>query len=236
MTCYNDIEAAFNEGKHAVMLTMEGGSGINGDIKNLEYFFNRGVRVFGLAWLTNELATSNRLDQFGNDTGLTPLGIEAVKECNRLGMILDVSHLSDRSFYQVLELSKKPIMATHSNFRSLCSHSRNLTDEMAKEIIKQDGMIGLNLYTEFIDDIPNMRTAENLFRHLDHCLELGGENNIGFGCDIDGCDGIYPAPLSESCSMHDCLLEIMQKRNYSSTLIKKIAGENHLNFLKKYLD
>ncbi len=231
---YADIEAAFAKGKHAALLTVEGGSGIKGSAEALREFYDAGVRVFGLAWLSNNLAESNRLTD-GVDNGLSAKGREIIAEGNRLGMIFDVSHLSDRSFWELAEISEKPIVATHSNFRSVCSASRNLTDEMFLEIVREGGMIGLNIYPPFIGNTPERQTAEHLFEHLDYALSLGGENCIGFGCDIDGVSGNYPAPLDESCSIHDRLIEMMLRHNYGEALVKAVAGENWLNFLRKHL-
>lgn len=232
---YADIEAAFAAGKHAAMLTLEGGTGLKGSPEILRRFFRCGVRVCGLTWLTNDLGKSNRLAEGEEDTGLTEIGRAVVEEGNALGMIFDVSHLSDKSFWDLAELSAKPIIASHSNFRALCGHSRNLTDDMAREIFRQDGMIGLNLYPEFVDAEKEQQTVERLFAHLDHCLALGGADHIGFGCDIDGTSGKYPVPLDESCSIHDRLIDFMLTHNYSETLVEKVAGGNYLHFLQKYL-
>lgn len=232
---YDDIEKAFAEGKHAALLSVEGGTGIKGSKKILNDFYAVGVRVFGLAWLSNDLAKSNRIAEGEEDTGLTDLGREIIDEGNKLGMIWDVSHLSDKSFWDLAAISKKPIIASHSNFRTVCGHSRNLTDDMAREIARQDGMIGLNLCTHFIHEIPEKRTVENYFKHLEYCLGLIGEDHIGFGGDIDGVDGIYPSPLTTDDSIHDQLIEFMLSHNYSEKLVRKVAGENYLNFLKKYL-
>lgn len=231
---YQDIVDAFNEQKNAALLAVEGGSCINNSVEVFEEFYNIGVRFFGLAWHSNDLAKCNNLNENEEDTGLGMLGREIVKKGNELGMIFDVSHLSDKSFWDLAKISEKPIVATHSNFRAVCDHSRNLTDEMAREIFRQDGMIGLNLAKSFIHSDKEQQTAENLFRHLDHCLELGGEDHVGFGCDIDGI-GSYPEPLDKSCSMHDRLIEIMAGRGYSNELIEKVAYKNYLSFLKKYL-
>ena len=125
---YSDIENAFSQNKHAALLAVEGGSGIKGSVAVLKDFYDAGVRVFGLAWLSNELAKSNRVSEGEADTGLTDLGREIVSAGNSLGLIFDVSHLSDKSFWDLMEISKKPVIASHSNFRTLCSHSRNLTD------------------------------------------------------------------------------------------------------------
>ena len=232
--CAEDLRSAVNNNRLAVMLSVEGGTGVKGDPKVLSEFYDAGVRVFGFAWVSNRLAKSNRLSEGEEDTGLSDIGREIAREGNRLGMIFDVSHMSDRSFYDLLEISKKPIIATHSNFRSICSHSRNLTDDMASRIIKQGGMIGLNLCPAFISDDENRQTVETLFDHIDHGLSLGGESSIGFGCDIDGISR-YPAPLSETRSMHDDIIEMMLKYNYSEDLVCKISGGNYISFFEKYL-
>jgi membrane dipeptidase len=105
---------------------------------------------------------------------------------------------------------------------------------MARRIVEGDGMIGLNLCTPFVHEDPEQQTIENFFRHLDYCIENFGEDHIGFGGDIDGVGGEYPAPVNEGSSIHDQLIEFMEK-HYSASVIEKVAGVNYLNFLKKYL-
>ena len=232
---YADIEKAFSLGKHGAMLTIEGGSGIMGSAEILEEFYNIGVRIFGMTWLSNDLAKSNRVfDDGEEDTGLTDVGRAIVQKGNELGMIFDVSHISDNSFRQLAELSRKPVIATHSNFRALCPHSRNLTDDMAKAIARRGGMIGLNLCPAFVHTDKDKQTVEQLLRHLEYGITLVGEDHIGFGFDIDGIESL-PAPLTLDRSIHDQFIEEMQKRGYSDKLVRKISGENFLNFLKMYL-
>ncbi len=231
---YEEIMAAFAQGKHAAMHTIEGGTGMMGDPQILREFYNAGVRVFGIAWNSNDLAESNKLTD-GVDNGLSDTGRAIIEEGNRLGMIFDVSHLSDRSFWELSEISKKPLVATHSNLRSICPHTRNLTDEMFLEIVREGGMMGLNLCPAFVDSEPERRTVDRLFDHLDHALELGGEKCVGFGGDVDGVSGHYPAPLDESCSIHDRLIEAMLHRNYSESLVEAVAGGNWLEFFRKNL-
>jgi len=233
---YQDIENAFKNGKNAALLTIEGGGGcIKNSVDEFVKLYDNGARVFGLSWRNTPLASSAFMREGEEDTGLTAFGREIIEKGNELGMIFDVSHLSDKSFWDVAAIAKKPIVATHSNFRALCDCTRNLTDEMTKEIIGRDGMIGLNLYPGFVDEDVSKQTVERLFDHLDHCLALGGENHIGFGGDIDGTSGHYPAPLTEKTSIHDQLIESMLKHNYSEAFVNKVAGENYLRFLKKYL-
>lgn len=232
---YQDIDRAFAENKHAALLTVEGGSAIKGSKEVLRDFYHAGVRVFGLAWLSNELAKSNRVGTDEEDTGLTDLGREIVAEGNELGMIFDVSHLSDKSFWDLAQISKKPMIASHSNFRSLCPHSRNLTDDMARFIVEHDGMIGLNMYPEFIDKEKDKQTVDRFFDHLDYCIDKFGSDNIGFGGDVDGTSGEYPSPITEERSIHDQFVEAMIMRGYSENIIEKFTSRNYLNFFKKYL-
>ncbi|MBO4979413.1 MAG: membrane dipeptidase [Clostridia bacterium] len=232
--CYADIERAFAAGKHGAMLCIESATGLKNSPVLLERLYNVGVRVVGLTWLSNDLAKSNRvLDDGEEDTGLSAMGRDFVKKGNELGILWDVSHASDRTFWDLCELSAKPVIASHSNFRALCPHSRNLTDEMTRRIIADGGMIGLNLAKPFIHAEKSKQTVEQLFAHLDHCLSLGGEDNVGFGFDIDGIE-CYPTPLTTQGSIHDQLLEMMQT-HYSERLVEKVAGENYLAYLKKWL-
>ena len=231
---YADIENAFAQGKHAALLTIEGGTGIMGDPQIFREFYNFGVRVFGLTWIHNDLSKSNRLEEGEEDTGLTDLGREIIGVGNEIGMIFDVSHLSDKAFWDVIELAKKPVIATHSNFRDICPHSRNLTKDMAKALIDKGGVIGLNFYPKFISENPEDHTIAGLFKHLDYCLENFGEDGIGFGGDIDGTSGHYPVDFDLSRSIHDQLVEFLQK-HYSETIVEKVAGGNYLRFLKENL-
>ena len=231
---YADIERALAERKHAALLTLESATALKGSTELLEKFYSVGVRVIGLTWLSNDLAKSNRVfDDRDEDTGLSTLGRSLVEHGNRLGIIWDVSHASDKTFWDLAELSEKPIIASHSNFRSVCPHSRNLTDAMARQIITSGGIIGLNLCTPFIHPDAEKQTVDSLFLHIDHCLELGGENTLGFGCDIDGI-GSLPSPLTFDRSIHDQLIELMQK-HYAERTVERIAGENYLAYLKKWL-
>ncbi len=231
---YADIENAFAQGKHAALLAIEGGTGIMGDPQIFREFYNFGVRVFGIAWLHNDLSKSNRLEEGEEDTGLTEKGREIITLGNELGMIFDVSHLSDKAFWDVIELAKKPVIATHSNFRALCPHSRNLTYDMAKALIDKGGVIGLNFYPKFISENPEDHTIAGLFKHLDYCLENFGEDGIGFGGDIDGTSGRFPRDFDLSYSIHDQLIDFMQK-HYNETVVEKVAGGNYLRFLKNNL-
>ena len=188
-----------------------------------------GLSVLGMAWETNELAASC-WDR--NDTGLTELGRAMVRKCDSLGIISDVSHLSDKSFYDLMETSRYPVLATHSNFRELCASPRNLTREMAKMIASRGGVIGLNLYSEFLND-SGAATLDDIIRHVDFALENFGENALGFGFDLDGVDKL-PDGISLESSIHDQVIELLLTK-YPSETVEKIAGKNVANFLKSNL-
>ena len=235
VTSYADIEQAFAEGKHAALLSVEGPTGVMGDPEIFREFYNFGVRVFGMAWRDSDLAVCNKvLDEGREDTGLTEKGKEIVKLGNELGMIFDVSHISDKGFWDLIELSKKPVIATHSNFRAVCNHSRNLTDDMAKALIDKGGMIGLNIYKPVVHTDPDKKDIPHFFKNLDYALEKFGDSNIGFGCDVDGVSDDYLPNLDVSRSVHDQLIEYMQK-HYSESVIEKIAYKNYMEFLKNNL-
>lgn len=208
----NGIEKAFAAGKHAALLTVEGGGVcLNGDVAALREFYSLGVRVFGLAWESNALAKSNRLAPGECDTGLSDAGKRFIREGNRIGMAFDVSHLSDQSCRDVLALSELPVFATHSNFRALCPHSRNLTDEDALRIAESGGMIGLNIYPEFISRDRGKQTLAQLREHLRHGISLVGAEHISLGMDIDGIERL-PDGVDGSSSIVDRVVSELFER------------------------
>ncbi len=209
------------------ILAIEGGGGLLADSAEIDMLYRMGLRVMGLCWDTNELATS-AWDK--DDLGLSEEGKRMVDVLSQYGIIIDVSHLSDRSFYDCLERTAYPVIATHSNFRDVCASPRNLTLDMAKKLAARGGIIGLNIYPAFLND--SGRADENdIFRHVDYALEHLGEDVLCFGCDIDGTEGVYPEGFSEGESIHDRLCDVMLKR-YSSRIVEKIAGVNAINFLR----
>ncbi len=211
------------------LFSVEGGAGLLPTSPELEVLAMGGLAVYGMAWETNELATSS-WDK--NDNGLSELGKQMVRKCDSLGIISDVSHLSDKSFYELMEISGYPVLATHSNFREVCPSRRNLTREMAKMIVERGGVIGLNLYSEFLKEDGDA-TLDDIIRHVDFALENFGENSLGFGFDIDGVDKL-PLGIRLDKSIHDQVVELLLSR-YSYATVEKIAGKNVTNFLKSNL-
>ncbi len=225
--CAEDVYKFEQKNSRATLFSIEGGGGLFADSPELETLAAGGLSVIGMAWDTNELAAS-AWDK--NDMGLSFLGKDFVRKCDSLGIISDVSHLSDKSFYELIEISSYPIIATHSNFRELCASPRNLTKDMAREIVSRGGVIGLNLYPSFLKE-GGEASVEDIIRHVDYALENFGEDALGFGFDIDGTDGHYPIGITAERSIHDQVIELLLSK-YQTGTVEKIAGLNVLNFLK----
>jgi membrane dipeptidase len=164
-----DARRLVKAGKVAVFMGIEGGYAIEDSLAALRMFHRLGVRVMTLTWWNN----TNWADGSGDKPehhGLTEFGKQVVREMNRLGMVIDVSHVSDQTFYDVLKLTTKPVMASHSCARALCHHHRNLSDEMLKALAKNGGVIGINYYLGFLDPQVSLQ-QENLWKELDPALE-----------------------------------------------------------------
>ncbi len=220
-----DIKSAIHEKKTASILSIEGGEALMGDERNLDYFYKKGVRIITLSWnYDNEICGSIGSDK---NEGLSDFGKKVVSKMNDLGMIVDTSHISERAFWDVLEATKKPVMASHSNTFSLHDHKRNLKDEQIKAIIKNGGFIGINFYSEFLS--KGRCHISDVLRHIEYILSLDGENSIGFGSDFDGMDAL-PEEIKGICDIEKILEELL-KSGYKDTLVKKIASGNFLRVL-----
>lgn len=229
--CLNskDIKSALSEGRIASLLSIEGGEALEGQIENIEYFYKCGVRAMTLTWnYTNEI--SGGIGDLNNG-GLTYFGKSVVSKMNKLGMLIDVSHISEQGFWDVIEATKCPIAATHSNAKKLCQHPRNLSDEQICAIIKNGGCIGVNLYSEFIGG--DKCSIKDVINHIEHILALGGENNIGLGCDFDGMSKL-PEGIDGVQDIYK-LFDEMQRCGYADLLINKISSGNFLNLCEKIL-
>ena len=220
----SDIHAAFDSGKIAALLALEGGGAIGIDIRNVQKLYDAGVRLITLTWnAENTIATGAGVN---NPThGLTEFGRLVVAEMNRLGMIVDVSHLSEKSFWDVAEVCEGAFIASHSNSKHICNHVRNLTDEQFLEIVRVGGVAGMNFYTLFVNG-TNKAKIDDMMKHIDHFLALGGEDSIALGSDFDGIDTCL-SDLKGAEDMHK-LFTRMSKAGYSDELIGKIAAENLL--------
>lgn len=224
-----DVDFSLNSGKIACLLMVEGGEALEGSLAVLRVFYNLGVRCMTLTWNYKNDIACGALHK-GRDSGLSSFGIKVVSEMNNLGIIIDVSHLSDKSFWHVCELSDSPVAATHSNARALCSHKRNLTDEQINFIIKNNGIIGINFFPDFLGGNGGIK---EILSHIEHILSLGGENAVSFGSDFDGVSFLGPDVRGVQ-SFPDIVLAL-QRASYSDTLIEKICFKNISSYLKRVL-
>jgi len=217
-----DLCNNWNKGLISAFLTIEEGAVIKGSLANLRNFHRLGVRLMTLTWnYPNEIGFPNCRPEF-QAQGLTERGREVVTEMNRLGMLVDVSHLSDQGFFDVAELSSKPFIASHSNARAITNHSRNLTDEMIQLLAAKGGIMGLNFAQAFLGTSAISR-IEDMIKHLVHIYHKGGIDVMALGSDFDG---INPAVEIENIGQMGKLLEALDKAGFSDDQIEKIAWRN----------
>ena len=203
---------------------------IEGRIETLATFHRLGVRMVGLVHsLRNPLADGVADRRTGG--GLSELGVQAVEELDKLGMIIDISHLNDEGFWDVLELTKSPIIASHSNSRVVCNHPRNMTDEMITALAENGGVMGMNFAPSFVH--PKDATLEGIVDHIDHIVDLVGSDHVGLGSDYDGIPST-PKGLEDVTNMPDITRELV-KREYTREDIEKILGGNHLRLFKQVI-
>ena len=216
----SDARVAAAANKTAALLSIEGAELIGCDLKRLDEMFALGVRAINLTWNNpNDLICSE---------GLTELGTAFVKRCNELGIIIDVSHLPDTAFWNVIDIAEKPLMASHSNSRALCAHRRNLNDEQFSAIIKNGGVAGINLYSNFLGKEPTVLTV---IEHIEHFLSLGGEKHLALGCDFDGCDSLPDgiSGIEDITQIYNTLLRL----NYKETLVNDIFYNNLMRVVEE---
>ena len=225
---FNDLSPG---GIHS-LFSVEGGGGLFADSPELTSLYASGLRMLGIAWDKNELCASSG-EVGGDDYGLTPDGVDLVRKCDEMKIIIDISHISDRGFWDLCDASKRPFVATHSNFRAICNHRRNLTDAMARELLRRGGIVGINLYPPHLQK-EGGADINDIIRHIDYGLSILGEDAVALGLDIDGTGGSYPRGLSLSSSMQDRLVNILLS-HYPERVVRKIAGENVLDFLSRAL-
>lgn len=198
------------------------------NLYDVDMFYNMGVRMASLTWNnTNHLAGGVE----DKDSTLTAFGAEVVKRMNKKGMLLDVSHLNDKSFYEAAEICTMPIIASHSNSRLLCDNPRNITDDMFKVIVKSGGVVGINVYPPMVSDKKDVYT-EDIVRHIEHFMDISGDDNIGIGADFDGMDGILPVDI-QGCEDLYKIFDRLLALNYSEETVNKIS---HANFMRVFKD
>ena len=223
-----DLYRLKSEGKKAIMLGIENGYAIGNDISNIERFRNRGVVYMTLCHNgNNQLCGSARFNEEG--LGVNAFGEQVIKEMNRVGMMVDISHAGEQTFYDALDISSKPIVASHSSARALCNHPRNLTDDQLKALADKGGVAQVTLYSGFLKE-QGMATIQDAIDHLNHMVNIMGIEHVGIGTDFDGDGGITGcASASELINFTRCLL----KERYSEEDIRRIWGGNFLRVMEE---
>jgi membrane dipeptidase len=246
-TTARDIKKAKKTERIAVLLGFEGARPLEDDLSLLRTFYRLNIRCITLAWVGRNQVADSCFERTG--AGLTNFGVEVVKEMNRLGMIIDVSHLPPRGFDDVLSFSRDPVIASHSNASSVFGHARNLTDEQIKALAEKQGVIGLSLWNVTREPNP---TLEHLLNHADYITDLVGANHLGIGLDLNedypdtvyrevwkgtdfSFDSKFPKGMESMSNLRN-LTRGLVGRGYSDGEILKILGRNFLRLFQRVLD
>ncbi len=242
---YKDIEENRKNGKMSAMLTIEEGGVCQGELAFLRNFYRLGVRMATLTWnYKNELGHPNRIWEENGEAffepemefGLTEKGIEFVQEMERLGMVIDVSHLSDAGIEDVFRYTEKPFVASHSNARTIASNPRNLTDEMIKKLSERGGVTGINYCADFLHDWKKgegaLSRVEDMVLHMKHMKKVGGIQCIGLGSDFDGIGGNLEMKSPEDLPL---LEAYMKREGFSESEIEAVFYGNVLRVYKEIL-
>ena len=216
-----DLAQLTVDGPIGAILGLEGVEALDGSLALLHTFHRLGVRNVGLAWNGRNPAGDGC--EVGSSFGLTPFGRDIVRACNRLGMVIDVSHLNDAGLADVLALSVHPVIASHSNARALCRHPRNLTDDQLRAIAGKGGVIGATLVAMFIADNPAEASLPRFLDHIDHLVQVAGIDHVGLGSDFDGCT---PPPDLNSGEKYPRITDGLLARGYAEEAIVNILGAN----------
>lgn len=219
-----EVERNRKNNRMSAVLTIEGPAGFGFDPALLEDLYKIGFRITTLGWNEKNALCGSHV----TGGGLTDLGREYVFEAQRLGMLIDVSHLSDEGFWDIMDITQGSVIATHSNSRAIHPVSRNLTDDMFKAICQTGGVVGLNLYSNFLGENPTLDTACD---HILHWLELGGEKHAALGGDLDGCEAL-PAGF-EGLQDYPKLAQALLRRGVNEQTVYDIFWNNALGVIEK---
>ena len=232
-----ELKEAEYQGKIGAFLTIEEGAAIGGELEKLHFFKEQGVSLITLTWnYENELGYPNFAYEYQH-LGLKPKGIEAVERMNALGMLIDVSHLSDTGFADVLKHSTEPFIASHSNARAMTKHPRNLSDEMLKALADAGGLIGINFFNNFLvngvlREKLEVAKIEDMIRHIKHIRHVAGVEVLGLGSDFDGIPN--PVEIEDSAQMGK-LSDALLKEGFSYDEVEKIFWKNGLRIIEEVL-
>ena len=232
VTTTEEILCNSEEGIISALLTIEGGEAIEGDLNKLQHFYDEGVRMMTLTWnYENEIGYPNYVyeHKVDEERGLKPFGFETIDWMWQHGMIVDVSHLNDAGFYDVMTKAEKPIVASHSNARAVHFMPRNMSDDMIMKLAANGGIMGMNYCPDFVSANVEENQIPALLEHIDHIVKIGGIDVVALGSDFDGIP--TPVGLSDASKMPE-LYEALKQHGYSEEAIDKIFYKNFLRVLK----
>ena len=243
----DEARAAKNDGEIGLFLSLEGAEPLQNDLGLLRIFHELGVRGLGLVWSRRNYVADGAFFtavKEGIKGGLTPFGVKLIEKAEQLGIVIDLSHINDEGFSDVLEIVSRPVVVSHSNCRALADTKRNLTDEQIEKIAENGGVIGMNSVNMFTDPTKEKATVSDLIDHVDHIVKIGGIDHVGIGFDI--CNGFTdylkledPLPAYDIITSHRHLPEFttgLIERGYSDEEIMKILGGNFLRVYEAIFD
>ncbi|MBA9086049.1 membrane dipeptidase [Fontibacillus solani] len=232
ITSVDELEHALESGKPGGTLSIEGADGLEGNLYHLRTCFDRGVRFLGITWNYENWAADGILE--ARNGGLTPAGRELVKTCYELGITLDVSHLSEKGFWDLVELASeahKPFIASHSNVYSICPNIRNLREHQIQAIINLSGVIGITFVPWFVKDMESV-SSYDLLPHIERICELGGQKHLMFGSDFDGIES-HLTDLKHSGHYDGWVNTLLL--HYPEDLVTGWLSSNAISFLRNCL-
>jgi len=222
-----DLYEITEQGKIAALLAVENSDALEGSLNVLRMLFKLGVRSIGLTHNPRSLAADG-VGEARTGGGLTNFGVQLIEEMNRLGVLVDLAHISERGFWDALEVSKEPVIVSHGNCKALCEHRRNLDDDQIEGLADKEGVIGVTFVPSFVH--PKTPSLQRLLDHIDHIVRVAGVDHVGIGSDFDG-GGTLLKDATELPKITEGLL----KRGYSRDDVEKILGGNFIRVLSKVL-
>lgn len=226
-----DVRRAKAEGKVALVLTMEGAEALGGDLATLRVCHRLGLRFLGLTWNHRNQAADGWAER-RTGGGLTEFGVALVKECNRLGIVLDLAHLAAAGVRDVLELSEAPVVVTHGNCHALWPQFRNLTDDQLEGVAAKGGVVGVTAVPSFLGEDEKRAPLSLMLDHVDHMMKVMGEDHVGLGMDFDGVRDSRVIDLEDASKLPNFTAALVE-RGYSEPTIRKILGENFLRVFQQ---
>lgn len=219
-------DVTHGEGEVGLMLAFDGGEFTEGSVEALRMFYKLGLRMLALAWNDRNLLADGAGESMSRG-GLTNAGRKIVKECARLGVLVDASHLSEAGFWDLVDLRESPFVVSHTNCHSLYKHPRNLTDDQMRAVAEAGGLVGISLNPSYISETPHEVSVSQVVDHVMHAVEVAGEGCVGIGTDFDGYSGPGPKPVTSAVEFKLLTQELL-KRGMSSKTAGGILGGNWL--------